>query len=164
MPRIRTAKSVAKRIDLQYFARLHPFRRWKLWLSIGLPVLALGWILAVNAVGHQKVYSPGPVSEAHAVFGDRCGLCHLSTGSFRAPVVDAACQACHQAPAHNQRQTFTPACSSCHVEHRGTIRLAATADNACAQCHADLKSNDGTQRFDGHVSGFDRHHPEFSAL
>jgi hypothetical protein len=164
MPRIRTAKSVAKRIDLQYFARLHPFRRWKLWLSIGLPVLALGWILAVNAVGHQNVYSPGPVSEAHAVFGDRCGLCHLSTGSFRAPVVDAACQACHQAPAHNQRQTFTPACSSCHVEHRGTIRLAATADNACAQCHADLKSNDGTQRFDGHVSGFDRHHPEFSAL
>jgi hypothetical protein len=164
MPRVRTAKSVAKRIDLQYFTKLHPFRRWRLWLSIGVPLLALGWILRANVLGHQDVYSPGPVSEAHAVFGDRCSLCHLSTASFRAPVADGTCLACHEAPAHNQRQTFAPACSSCHVEHRGAMRLADTAYNACAQCHGDLKSNDGVIRFDPHVSGFDRHHPEFAAV
>ncbi len=164
MSRVRTAKSVAKRIDLQYFARLHPFRRWKLWLSIGVPALALLWIFRANIVGHQSVYSPGPVSEAHAVFGDRCNLCHVSNASFRAPVADATCLTCHEAPAHNQRQTFTPACSSCHVEHRGTIRLAAIADNGCAQCHADLKSKDGTLTVNPHVSGFDSHHPQFAAV
>lgn len=164
MPRVRTAKSVAKRIDLQYFTRLNPFRRWRMWLSIGVPLLALIWIFRANLLGHQNVYSPGPVSEAHAVFGDRCSLCHLSTASFRAPVADATCLGCHEAPAHNQRQQFVPTCSSCHVEHRHASRLAATADNACAQCHGDLKSNDGVLRFEGHVSGFDNHHPEFAAL
>jgi hypothetical protein len=164
MSRVRTAKSVAKRIDLQYFARLHPFRRWKMWLSIGVPSLALGWILSANLLGHQNVYSPGPVSEAHAVFGDRCSLCHLSTAGFRAPVADGTCLACHQSPAHNQRQTFIPACSSCHVEHRGAVRLAATADNACVQCHGNLKSSDGVLHIDPHVSGFDGHHPQFAAL
>ena len=164
MPRVRTAKSVAKRIDLQYFAKLHPFRRWKLWLSIWVPLLALVWIFHANLFGRQSVYSSGPVSSAHAVFGDRCSLCHLRTASFRAPVTDGTCLACHDAPAHNQRQTFIPACSSCHVEHRGAVRLAPTADNGCAQCHGNLKSNDGVLRFDPHVSGFDRSHPEFAAV
>jgi hypothetical protein len=164
MARVRTAKSVAKRIDLQYFARLSPFRRWKMWLSIGGPLLALLWIFRANVLGHQSVYSPGPVSEAHAVFGDRCSLCHISNASFRAPVADATCLACHEAPAHNSRQTFTPACSSCHVEHRGAVRLADIADNGCAQCHADLKSNNGTTLIDPHVSGFDGHHPQFAAV
>jgi hypothetical protein len=164
MPRVRTAKSVAKRIDLQYFARLHPFRRWRLWLAIGVPLLALVWILGANLLGHQSVYSSGPVSEAHAVFGNRCNLCHVSTANFRAPVADSTCLACHDAPAHNQHQTFTPACSSCHVEHRGTVRLAAIADSGCTQCHADLKSKDGVIRFDHSISGFDRHHPEFAAV
>ena len=63
-----------------------------------------------------------------------------------------------------QHQTFTPACSSCHVEHRGAVRLAATADSGCTQCHADLKSKDGVIRFDRSISGFDRHHPEFAAV
>jgi hypothetical protein len=112
MSRVRTAKSVAKRIDLQYFAKLHPFRRWKLWLSIWTPLLALAWIFHANLFGRQSVYSSGPVSSAHAVFGDRCNLCHLRTASFRAPVADGTCLTCHEAPAHNQRQTFIPVCSS----------------------------------------------------
>jgi len=164
MSRVRTAKSVAKRIDLQYFTRLYPFRRWKLWLSVVVPLVALVWILHANISGGQKVYTSGPVSSAHAVFGDRCNLCHVSKTSFREPVADATCLGCHDAPAHNQRQTFIPACSSCHVEHRGAVRLAAVADNGCAQCHGDLKSNDGMIRFNPHVSGFDGHHPEFAAV
>jgi hypothetical protein len=164
MARVRTAKSVAKRIDLQYFAKFHPFRSWKRWLCIWVPLLALGWIFHAAVFGHQKVYSSGPLSSAHAVFGDRCNLCHVSKASFRAPVADSTCLACHDAPAHNQRQKFIPACSSCHVEHRGAVRLAAIADNGCTQCHADLKSNDGVIHYYPHVSGFDARHPEFAAV
>jgi hypothetical protein len=164
MARVRTAKSVAKRIDLQYFTRLHPFRQWRLWLSLGLPMLALFWIFSANVIGHQSLYSSGPVSQAHAVFGNRCNLCHATKASFRAPVADATCLTCHDAPAHNKRQTFVPACSSCHVEHKGALRLSAIADNGCAQCHRNLKSNNGVVRFVSRVSGFDSNHPQFAAL
>jgi len=164
MSRVRTAKSVAKRIDLQYFARPYPFRKWRFWLSISVPAIALAWILGATLRGENKVYSSGPVSEAHAVFGDRCALCHVSKAGFRAPVPDGTCLSCHTAPAHNQRQMFLPACSSCHVEHRGAVRLAAVADTGCSQCHGDLKSNDGVVPYNRHVSGFDSHHPEFAAV
>ena len=67
MPRIRTAKTVAKRIDLQYFRRLHPFRRWRLMLSIALPALAGAWLLGARVTGDQDVYTSGPLSPSHAV-------------------------------------------------------------------------------------------------
>jgi hypothetical protein len=164
VPRIRTAKTVAKRIDLQYFAKLHPFRRWRLWLSIAVPVIALGWLVGENTFRGQHVYNSGPLSSAHAVFGDQCALCHVRTAGFSAPVEDKTCLSCHNAPVHNQKQTFIPACSSCHVEHKGRMRLAATADTACTQCHSDLKTKDGSLSFQAHISGFDSGHPQFAAL
>ena len=42
MPRVRTAKKLAQRIDLQYFTRLRGFRRWRLVLCIAVPLLAVG--------------------------------------------------------------------------------------------------------------------------
>jgi hypothetical protein len=164
VPRIRTAKTLAKRIDLQYFAKLTPFRRWLLLLSIALPLLAAGWILATTAFHQQNVYSSGPLSAVHAVFADQCALCHVRSTSYNAPVVDNTCLSCHNAPAHTVRQTFTPACSSCHIEHRGRLRLAATADNGCTQCHNNLKANDGTPSYDPHISNFDHGHPQFAVL
>lgn len=164
MPRIRTAKTLAKRIDLQYFAKLTPFRRWRLMLSIALPVIAAGWIIGESSFHSHHLYTSGPLSASHAVFGDRCALCHVRAASYSATVVDKNCLPCHDAPAHNQRQAFIPACRSCHVEHQGKLRLAATADSACSQCHGDLKALDGVVRFDPHISGFDRAHPQFAAL
>ncbi|MBV8052759.1 MAG: hypothetical protein JOZ80_16350, partial [Acidobacteriaceae bacterium] len=164
MSRVRTAKTVAKRIDLQYFARPYPWRKWKFWLSVSVPAIALVWIAGATLSGQNKVYSSGPVSEAHAVFGDRCALCHVSKAGFSAPVADSTCIGCHAAPAHNPQQTFVPACASCHVEHRGAVRLAAVADTGCAQCHGDLKAKDGVVHLNPHVSGFDSHHPEFAAI
>ena len=164
MPRIRTAKTLAQRIDLQYFTKLSPFRRWRLLLSIVLPVVAAGWIIAEGGLHKHSLYSSGPMSAAHAVFGDQCALCHVRGTSYSATVADKTCLACHDAPAHNQRQMFVPACSSCHVEHQGRPRLAETADSACSQCHGDLKALDGVVRFDSHISGFDRGHPQFAAL
>jgi hypothetical protein len=131
---------------------------------VSVPAIALVWIAGATLSGQNKVYSSGPVSEAHAVFGDRCALCHVSKAGFSAPVADSTCIGCHAAPAHNPQQTFVPACASCHVEHRGAVRLAAVADTGCAQCHGDLKAKDGVVHLNPHVSGFDSHHPEFAAI
>lgn len=162
--RTRTTKKLARRIDLQYFTRPHPLRRWRFWLSVTIPVLALGWLLTQRAQGGQKAYSSGPLSTSHAVFTQQCSLCHVTrTGAFFKEVSDEACLTCHDAPVHHANQTFTPSCSSCHLEHRGAVRLAATSETNCAQCHESLHTKDGPSRFAISISGFDKSHPEFAA-
>jgi len=163
--RSRTTKKLAKRIDLQYFTRPHAFRRWRFWLSVAVPVIALGWLVTQRAQGGQKVYSSGPLSASHAVFTQQCSLCHLArAASFSAQVSDQACLSCHDAPAHHANQTFTPACSSCHLDHKGSRMLAATSDSSCSQCHADLQTRDGQPHYAASIASFAKGHPEFSAL
>lgn len=165
MRRVRTTKTLAKRIDLQYFTRPHTFRRWRLWLSVAIPVAALGWFAAQRTTG-QKVYSSGPLSASHAVFGKRCEFCHVTqAGVFRAEVSDNACLKCHDAPAHHpDKATFTPTCGSCHIEHKGSLRLASTTDANCTQCHADLQSKSGKVQYVRDIKDFDDRHPEFAPL
>jgi hypothetical protein len=163
--RTRTTKKLAKRIDLQYFARPHPFRRWRFWLSVAVPVVALAWFITQRAQGGQKVYSSGQLSHAHAVFTRQCALCHVTqAGAFTAPVTDKACLACHDAPLHHANQTFAPECSNCHVEHKGSMLLQATADAACTQCHADLRTREGPPHYATAITSFENGHPEFAAL
>jgi hypothetical protein len=50
------------------------------------------------------------------------------------------------------------------VEHKGELRLAATSDRACTQCHADLKTTQGTTKLVANITGFNGSHPEFAAL
>lgn len=164
MPRVRTTKSLAKRIDLQYFTRRSVFGKWRLWLSVGIPVLGVAWLVYARVARNQNVYTKGPLSSAHAVLTTNCSLCHVTQASFRATVPDKACIGCHDAPAHNQRQVFTPSCSSCHVEHVGNVRLAETSDSGCTQCHSDLHTNSGPPVIEAHITGFDRGHPEFLPL
>src|ERR1700730_11253487 len=165
MPRrVRTTKNLAQRVDLQYFKQPHPFRSWRLWLSILIPVVALGWF-AVQLANSQKIYSSGPLSAAHAVFGKRCDVCHATTlGFFRAKVSDGACSRCHNAPPHHaDNVAFTVSCGSCHVEHQGSLRLASTKNAACTQCHADLRTRNGKPQYGRAVKDFDHEHPEFAA-
>jgi hypothetical protein len=163
--RTRTTKKLAKRIDLQYFAHPHPLRSWRFWLSVAIPLLALGWFVAERAQGGQKVYSSGPLSHAHAVFTQQCALCHVTqAGAFSAQVTDKACLTCHDAPMHHANQKFTPECSACHVEHKGAMLLQATSDAACTQCHANLATSDGQPHYVTSISSFDRRHPEIAAL
>jgi hypothetical protein len=163
--RVRTTKNLAKRVDLQYFTQSHPFRSWRFWLSVLVPVVAVVWFAAARATG-QKVYSSGPLSASHAVFGKRCEVCHATTlGFFRAKVSDGACLKCHDAPAHHaDKVVFTPACGSCHVEHKGSLRLASTSDSSCTQCHADLRTRTGSSQYVRVIEDFDKRHPEFAAL
>jgi len=78
-----TTKVRAKRIELSYFKHAHPFRRWKLILSIVAPVIAGGWLVGYAALGSSRIYTSGPVATAHAMFGTRCEACHRAAASRR---------------------------------------------------------------------------------
>src|SRR5436190_95404 len=86
-PRYST-KTRAKRIEPEYFKRLHPFRRWKLILSIIAPVVAAAWLVAYAARGDQRLYTSGPLSTGHVMFGTQCADCHGS-GRATAPAFDS---------------------------------------------------------------------------
>ncbi len=161
--RNRTTKALAKRVDMNYFARPHWLRSWRFWLSVAVPLVALGWFFAQRAQGGQKMYSSGPLSASHAAFTKQCSLCHLQQagGGYFLTVQDKACLSCHDAPAHHANQAFTPDCTSCHVEHKGALRLSATASATCTQCHSDLRTKDGASKFEASVTSFEKKHPDF---
>ncbi|HKF52327.1 MAG TPA: hypothetical protein VKB26_08450 [Candidatus Acidoferrales bacterium] len=165
MPRRpRTAKKLAQRIELSYFERPHPLRRWRFILSVAVPAVALLWLAVVRVSGSRTPYSMGPVSASHAFFGQKCSACHVAdTVSFRYSVSDQACLACHDGPIHQAAQIFTPSCSSCHTEHLGRARLINVSDVSCTQCHANLSTANGAPHFVRTVLSFATH-PEFAPL
>ena len=176
-----TTKSRAKRIALDYFKRPHPLRRARLVLSIALPVVAAVVVTAYAIRGDSRLYTSGPVSTAHAMFGARCEHCHtasapaapaasaptaagVATGAgFFVPVSDRTCSVCHDGPTHHDAQTFTPDCASCHFEHKGRARLVDLTDRQCTQCHAGLTTKDGrAPAFAAKIARFSSGHPEFA--
>lgn len=165
MPRTRTTKKLAQRIDLDYFKRPSPLRRWRFMLSIAAPAFALLWIAWYGIRSDRRVYSAGSLSTAHAVLTKQCSACHLSNlGFYDAKVSDQKCLACHDGPLHHATQAFTPACASCHADHRGAIRLAATSDANCTQCHANLATRGSSTSFVRTINSFESNHPEFAVL
>lgn len=173
MPNRYTTKIRAKRIALHYFKKPHPFRRWRLILTIAAPAVAAGWLAVLAARGDQRIYNSGPVSTAHAMFGVQCGQCHVpphttqgganqAGKSFWLRVSDRACLKCHDGPIHHDAQTFTPTCAGCHVEHKGHVVLASMSNRHCVQCHANLETKGPTTPFERKVRSFDAGHPEFA--
>lgn len=187
MARLRSTRALAKRIDLTYFKRLHPFRKWKRNLSILAALLAAAWPVWAAIDGDQTPYSGGPVSSRHAMFGARCSVCHTGTWGERyldpkrwQQKMDEACLDCHDGPIHHTTQTdfiggwSASRCSDCHVEHYGRPHLADITSAHCTQCHADLKRL-GDEAHDrrclagpGHavarnVRDFEFSHPPFAA-
>lgn len=162
MARTRTTKKLAQRIDLNYFKRPTPLKRAKLWLSVLTPLLALVWIGWRGFSGDHRVYSSGRMSKAHAVLEKECAACHLQqAGTFSAKAVDSACLDCHDGPAHHPSETAVPSCSTCHTEHRGTVALSAVSNQACAECHADLRVQRSVRLPFPNIRSFEDGHPEF---
>lgn len=158
-------KKRAQRIDLNYFKRPHPFRRWRFWVSLSAPLLAGLWLVWHGVTGNKRVYSGGKMSPAHSVLAAKCSACHLEmAGFFSQKTSDQACLSCHDGPIHHANQAFTPKCSSCHEEHRGRARLAATSDADCAQCHANLRTTGAPTKFVRDITYFGAGHPEFAAV
>ncbi len=167
MARTRTTKTLAQRIDLNYFKRPTPYKRVKLALTLLVPLLALGWIAWRGFSRDSRVYSSGRMSGAHAVLEKQCAVCHLQkTGEFSAKAIDSACLACHDGPLHHDTQlrAAVPECATCHVEHRGRINIRAASNHSCAECHADLRTVNGTARYSAHIQSFENGHPQFAAL
>jgi hypothetical protein len=165
VPRTRTTKKLAQRIDLDYFKRRSPLRHWRFLLSVAAPALALLWIAWYGIRGDRRVYSAGALSSSHAVLTKQCGACHASSlGFFDANVLDQKCLACHDGAVHHATQAFTPACASCHADHRGAVRLAATSDSSCTQCHAGLTVRGSNSEVVRSVTSFETDHPEFAVL
>lgn len=178
--RTRTAKKLAQRIDLSYFKRSHPLRRWRTILSIVAPVIGLLWLGGMAVAGSKAPYSSGPVSSAHAFAEMKCQVCHTSDASFRAHVGDKACMTCHDGPAHVTAATPNaprePSCATCHREHQGRVSLAATVrEDFCAECHdATLGRAPAPPPGPGHaaprsrelraVTSFPAGHPEFAVV
>jgi hypothetical protein len=161
--RTRTTKKLAQRIDLNYFKRPTALKRAKLWLSVGVPALALVWIAWHGFARDSRVYSSGRMSAAHAVLDAECAACHVKTaGSFSAKAADSACLACHDAPMHHAAQTNSLGCAECHTEHRGHVNIAAATNQSCAVCHGDLQSASRATRHATHIKSFEDGHPEFA--
>jgi mono/diheme cytochrome c family protein len=165
LPRTRTTKKLAQRIDLDYFKRPSPLRRWRFLLSVAAPAFALLGIAWYGVRSDPRVYSAGGLSTAHAVLTKQCSACHLSNlGFYDKKVIDPKCLTCHDGPLHHKMQAFTPPCAACHSDHRGAIRLAATSDANCTQCHADLATHGSTTRYVRNIGSFESNHPEFAIL
>jgi hypothetical protein len=170
----RTTKSVARRHDLNYFKRLSPIRALQWWLACGALAVALLWLGISGYVHGNRAFSAGPMSSSHAVFGQRCELCHvpvirgmgwMPVLGMRKRVPDSACLSCHVAPAHHpQESAEAPTCGSCHVEHTGSMHLAAVADRSCTQCHAQLTSRTGELHVAASIHSFATDHPGFQPL
>ena len=167
--RVLDTKGLAQRLDLEYLKRPDHWLLWRRRLSWILLAAALaGSIpLVLGVGGTKKAFSNGPISRAHAIFGDRCENCHSQAFSS---VPDGACLKCHDGPAHPAKSIDTATlndklpCAQCHVEHRGVLRLAEVSDANCTRCHSDLDSHGkGVQIKSGAITGFrPGHHPEFS--
>lgn len=164
MSRTRTTKTVAQRIDLNYFKRPTGFKRAKLALAILAPLLAIAWIAWRGFSTDSRVFSSGRMSAAHAVLEKQCEVCHLQTaGQFSAKAVDGACEACHDGPIHhsNQVPSAVPDCATCHREHRGRIDISAASNETCAECHANLRTaSGGSTAYAAHIRTLQDGHPE----
>lgn len=187
MPRPRTTKGIARRVDFSYLKQRQPLLVARRWLVISAIVLTGIWFLAAGVrydtarpqlVG--SIHNPGPVSDAHAYFESDCTACHVGDGPrrFGRAVTDAACLTCHDGAIHHPNQKLgrlaiedplhpqkmrSASCVTCHVEHRGRPALAATSDAHCVVCHANLAPEaQKALSVPAAVTAFDpAHHPDF---
>ncbi len=166
MARTRTTKSVAQRIDLNYFRRPTRYKRVRLFLIVLAPLLALGWIAWRGYSRDSRVYSSGRMSGTHAVLEKQCAACHVEkAGEFSAKAADSACLSCHDGPVHHEEQVRAdvPACATCHVEHRGRVNIVAGSNISCSECHSNLKVAAGSLPYAAHVRTLEDGHPEIAA-
>jgi hypothetical protein len=171
----RDPKRLPQWVELDYYRRQRPLRRWVRRLSVG--VLLAGTVAAgafALTPWAPRTYQAGPLSSAHALFSNDCHQCHTEplqvvqrfwpANASAATVTDAACSKCHDGPAHHPDETHAGEsrhCSHCHHEHHGPQALVA--DNECTTCHADLRrhSRRGDNCPYGNVISLPAGHPPF---
>jgi doubled CXXCH motif protein len=183
----RDPKAFTRWFRLDYFRRPRTLRR-AYWPVLTAVLLLTGAAAAAGVAcvvlkppRARAVFQAAPVSTPHALFADRCEVCHVEDRAFHtalrflpgesraSSVSDQACLQCHPAGRHNPQSLLfvndatgqSQGCTQCHHEHRGDAALARLPDAVCTQCHADLHTRDGQHRYYKNISGFGTAHPEF---
>ena len=131
---MRSSKDLAKRLRFDLFPRRDRFRRYYGLLGSAAVLAAFGLWMLFNGTIRARQYLPGPVSRAHATFGDRCAKCH---DPFK-NVQNEACLKCHETRVHSEFETRSLRCAECHLEHRGVQAFLATSNASCVDCHQQL--------------------------
>jgi predicted CXXCH cytochrome family protein len=145
---LRTPRTLASWLELDYFQRRRLFSTWWWWILGGT---ALGAVLlgGMYASSGKRAFQAGPVSHPHALFNDDCGKCHekafttvtrLWAGDEVGTVTDRACSQCHAGPPHHGA---AGRCVDCHKEHRGHGMLMRYGEGTCVKCHVDLDATGG---------------------
>lgn len=140
MPRSRTTKGLAKRIELTYYQKPHPFRRWWRRLCLVVPLLGVLWLVGMAAVGDQRIYTSGPVTTAHTMIDAACERCHIEVPR-EAPRPGATPPA---TPAPGVAAPGAAAAKAGLPVHTGGWFLRRVSDGACLTCH-DGSIHHGTQ-------------------
>lgn len=173
MPRERTSKSLAERVDTSYLKRPNRPRKWRVWLALVALLAPLGWLTTAESRGNRAIYQAGPLSTKHQLLAHNCQACHVEHwqplvqlvgfGEEQLSTPNAACIKCHEGPIHQQNEIAGAfACADCHREHRGHAALAHVDDRFCVRCHADLQTKDGpSQQFVRTIENFSQH-PDFA--
>lgn len=157
---MRASKELAKRLRFDLFPRPDFFRRRYFITAAVAAVAGLATWMLFNSAFRQRQYLPGPVSQDHATFGDRCEKCHTPFKS----VANAACLECHPARTHSQFEATTPDCRDCHVEHRPTPVFLSVSNRTCLNCHGQLVSSRSPQPLIQTTIRTFATHPQFSPL
>lgn len=156
MPRSRTQKQVARRIDIFYFREHSPVRRVRQGLIVLCTLAAVLWIgiAAVRSKGERSswldpvtltsIHNPGHLARPHTLFENRCETCHAGEkdGAFTRTVTDAACLHCHDGAIHRDNQKKATDKSQVTL---ASFTLAMTDANhpggamsaGCVHCHTE---------------------------
>jgi hypothetical protein len=153
-------------------------------LFLALPVGSYLTRGATGTVVGDSSWSAGKLSLAHHSLEGKCESCHVN--AFES-VRDDTCKSCHKAVgdhaehprlmdaraggplgrqfltavAHTFGKEGPGSCASCHIEHEGVTRMAAPAQQFCADCHSTLKEKLADTQL-GDASDFGLRHPQFT--
>ncbi len=156
---MRSSKDLAVRLRFDRFPRPDFFRKHYL-LAGSVAVLAgVALWLGLSAARGDTQYLPGPVTQNHATFGERCETCHEPFRNVR----NEACLACHAVREHSPFVVREADCRDCHVEHLGDRGLLEVSNQACIVCHGDLETKRDAPPIARDVASFAAH-PEFAPL
>ncbi|MBC2664084.1 cytochrome c3 family protein [Novosphingobium flavum] len=140
--------------------------------------------LKQSKVVGDGAWTPGALSLAHHQLEGKCEACHVKP--FEA-VRNETCLSCHKsvhdhAPearialaravpglggqilgsvAHAFGKEGSDSCVECHREHEGMTKMAAPAQQFCADCHGSLKDRLSDTKL-GNAADFGTLHPEFA--
>jgi len=156
---VRSSKELASRLRFDRFPRPDFFRRRYFVVGAAVALAGLALWLYMGATGGDLQYNPGPVTQNHATFGERCESCHDPFQNIQ----NDACLACHPSRDHSPFVVQDADCRSCHVEHLGDTGMLDVSNQACVVCHGDLETKRDAPPIARDVASFAAH-PEFAPL